>query len=122
MATKQPHKCRVYYFNGNMSDGVSEKLLSGGIDALPHYDCDWYSVDSDGFVICRKATGDDCEEFVIRGMDFVGAKQFWGVRKMHRKQIRAHKQMVKTRKKMELENSTTQETQHTPPNNSMDVI
>jgi len=73
-------------------------------------------------VICRRKTEDDCEEFVIRGMDFVGAKQFRGVQKIHRKQIKAHKEMVKTRKKMELENSTTQETQHTPPNNSMDVI
>jgi len=119
--TKQ-HKCRVFYFNGNLSDEVSAKLLSDGIDALPFYDCDWYNVGGDGFVICRRATGGDREEFVIRSMDFVGAKQFWGVRKMHRKQIRAHKEMMKTRKKMELENSTALEAQQTPPNNPMDTI
>ncbi len=103
---KPKYKYTVYYLPETASEYVDKQLFKHGLQACPHYDCDFYRFDlASGVILCRRRisksakTGssykhiEDCNEFAFPSKFFMAAIQHYGLGGKHVIQMKNEKNM-----------------------------
>jgi len=100
------YKYTVYYLPETASEYVDKQLFKHGLQACPHYDCDFYRFDlASGVILCRRRisksskTGssykhiEDCNEFAFPSKFFMAAIQHYGLKSKHAVQMKNEQNM-----------------------------
>ncbi len=98
---RHEYKYTVYYMPEQASEYIDKKIFKHGIQACPHYDCDFYRFDlNSGVILCRRRIArlakigksyqqiEDCNEFAFPAKFFMGAVQHFGLKAKHNLQLK----------------------------------